>query len=99
MVLRFCLGVGDAGERREEHVGGVHMHERDVVMAAKELDDLLRLALAHEAMVDEDAGEPVADRLMDEHRGDRRIDPAREAADAPFRRRPAPGSCAIASSR
>ena len=44
-------------------------------------DDLLALVLAHEAVVDEDAGELVADRAVDEHRGDARVDAAGEAAD------------------
>ncbi len=34
-------------------------------------------------MIDEDAGQLVADRLVDQHRRDRRIDAAREAADHP----------------
>ena len=37
----------------------------------KALDDLLGLVLAHQAVVDEDAGELVADRPVDEQRGDR----------------------------
>ena len=44
---------------------------------------LLALARAHQAVVDEDAGELVADRLVDQHRRDRRIDAAGEAADHP----------------
>ena len=36
-----------------------------------------------EAVIDEDASELVADRLVDHHRRDRRIDAAREAADDP----------------
>ena len=34
-------------------------------------------------MIDENAGELVADRLVDQHRGDRRIDAARQPADHP----------------
>ena len=34
-------------------------------------------------MVDEDAGQLVADRLVDQHRRDRAVDPARQAADDP----------------
>ena len=57
------------------------MDERNVEVAAEERHHLLGLALAHEAVVDEDAGELVADRLVQEHGRDRRIDPARQAAD------------------
>ena len=59
------------------------MDERDVVVAAEQPDDLLRLVLPHQAVVDEDAGELVADRLVDQHRGDRGIDAAGKAADHP----------------
>ena len=53
-------------------------------MIAEQGDDLLGLVHAHEAVVDEDAGQLIADRLVDEDRGDRRIDPAAEAADHPL---------------
>ena len=36
---------------------------------------------AQQAVVDEDAGEPVADRLVDQRRGDARVDAARQAED------------------
>src|SRR6516165_2174576 len=57
------------------------MHERDVVVATEEIDDLLYLAGAQQAGVDKDAGQLVADRLVQQHRRDGGIDPAREAAD------------------
>ena len=44
-------------------------------------DDLLGLALAQQAVVDEDAREPVAEGPVAEDGGDRRVDPARQAAD------------------
>ena len=50
-------------------------------MAAKQTHHFVRFALAHEPVVDEHAGELVADRLVDEHGRDRRIDAARQAAD------------------
>ena len=52
-------------------------------MVAEQRHDLLGLAGAQQAVIDEDAGELVADRLVDQHRGDRRIDAAGEAADHP----------------
>ena len=42
---------------------------------------------AEQAVVDEDAREPVAERLVAEDRGDRRVDAAREAAERRGRRR------------
>ena len=83
MILRFSSGSLDAGERVEERLARIDMDERDVVVAAKQRDDLLRLAQAQQAVIDEDAGEPVADRLMDQHRGDGGIDAAGEPADHP----------------
>ena len=41
MILRFCFGVGDAGELAEEQVAGVAMDERDVVVVAEQRHDLL----------------------------------------------------------
>ena len=83
MVLRFASGSLDAVERVEEAVALVGVDQRDVVVVAEEGDDLLGLALAHQAGVDEDAGELVADRLVDQHGGDRAVDAAGEAADDP----------------
>ena len=50
-------------------------------VAAEGLDHLRGLVLAEQAVVDEDAGELVADRLVDEQRGDGAVDAAGEAAE------------------
>ena len=81
MILRFCSGIGDAAQRREEPLARVDRDEVQVEALAERRDDLLGLALAQQAVVDEDAREPVAERLVAEHGRDRRVDPAREAAD------------------
>ena len=70
MMRRFSSGSVDALEPREEAVGGVDVHERDVEVPLEGLDDLRRLVLPHQPVVDEDAGQLVADRLVDEQRGD-----------------------------
>ena len=49
-------------------------------VAAEGLDDLLGLVLAQQAVVDEDARQLVADRLVDEQRRDGRVDAAGERA-------------------
>src|SRR5450631_2107727 len=59
------------------------MIERNIVMAAKQANDLLRLAQTQQAVVDKNAGQTLADRLMDQQRGDRGIDTAGEAAQNP----------------
>jgi len=50
-------------------------------MFAEHGDDLVGLPCPHQPMVDEHAGQLVADRLVDQHRGHRGIDAARQAAD------------------
>ena len=79
--LALPLRVGDAGERAEEQVARVAVDQADVEAVAEGAVHLLRLAGAQQAVVDEDAGELVADRLVDQHRGDGGIDAAGEAAD------------------
>ena len=81
--LALRLGVVEPLERADEFFRRVDMDERDVEMAAEEADHLVRLALPHQAVVDEDAGQLVADRLVDQHRRHRRIDPAGKSADHP----------------
>ena len=78
-LLSLLFGIGDAGEFGKKQVAGVAMDKRDVVMAAEQLDDLLGLARAQHPGVDKDAGQLVADRLVQQRRRDRRIDAARQA--------------------
>ena len=47
----------------------------------KGLDHLLGLVLAQQAVVDEDAGELIANSAVDERRSGRGVDASREAAD------------------
>ncbi len=75
--------LGDAFERREKDLARLHMMQRNIVMAAKERDDLFRLALPQHAVIDEDADELIADRLMDQHGGHGGIDAARKTAEHP----------------
>ncbi len=79
--LALFLGVGDPGEPLQEQIAGVAMDQRDVVMPAEQVDDLLGFAGAQQAGVDKDAGQLVADSLVQQCRRDRGIDPARQAAD------------------
>ncbi len=68
--LALGLGIADARECAEEAVGRVDVDERDVVVAAEQAHDLVGFVEAHQAVVDEDAGELVADRLVNEDGGD-----------------------------
>ena len=79
--LALALGLGDAAQLVQEARLGVDGDERDLEGVAEGGDDLLALVLAHQAVVDEDAGELVADRAVHEQRGDRRVDAAAQPAD------------------
>src|SRR3954468_5191375 len=52
-------------------------------MAAEQVDDGLAFVQAQEAVVDEHAGELVADRLVNENGGNRAVDAAGQPADHP----------------
>ena len=54
MILRFCLGIGDAGEPLEEQLRRVDEHERQL-QPLEALADLRRLVEPQHAVVDEDA--------------------------------------------
>ncbi len=77
----LLLGIGDAGEPVEEAPLRLHVHERHAEVAGEGLHDLLGFVLAQETVVDEDAGELVADCLVHEQCRDRGVDAARERAE------------------
>jgi len=79
--LALLFRVVLAFQLADEHVAGVAVHQLDVKAVAEGLDHLLRLAHAQQTVVDENTGELIADGLVDQHRGDRRIDAAGQAAD------------------
>ncbi len=79
--LALGLGVADAVEFAKKKLGLVGMDQRDVVVVAEHRHDLFGLVLAQKAMVDEDACQLIADRLVDQDRRDRTVDAARQPAD------------------
>ena len=79
--LALVLRLLDAVEQLEEALLRLHVDERDVEVLAEGLDDLLRLGLAQQSVVDEDARELLADRLVHEQRRDGRVDAARQCAE------------------
>ena len=81
--LALLLGVGDPGQGVEEALLGVDDVQVDAGGGDEVPLDLLGLALAQQPVVDEDAGQPVADGPLHERRGDRGVDPAGEPADRP----------------
>ena len=93
MRRRFSSGSTTPASAVEKAVAGVDHPEIDAQVRRKVLLDLLALVQPQQPVVDEDAGEPVADGAVHQRGGDRRVDAAGEPADhALLRRRPAAGS-------
>ena len=77
------LGIADALERLEKEFAGVHHAQIDAEMPAKRRLDLVAFVQSEQTMIDEDAGEPVAHRPVDQCRSHRRVHASGEAADDP----------------
>src|SRR5665647_918181 len=73
--LPFPLGVLHACEGLQKLSGGVDEIELQPDRVAEGPEDLLRLPGAQKSVVYEDAGEAVADRLVQEHCRYGRVDP------------------------
>ncbi len=78
------LGLGHALEPGEKPRSRVDVDQRHVEVALERLHHLRRLVLAEQAVVDEHAGELVADRLVHEQGGNRGVDATGEAAEHPL---------------
>ena len=74
--LALDLGVRDAFQRAEEQVFFIGVNEVQVVIVAEHGDDLFRLTQSQETMVDKDAGELIADGLVQKNAGDRAVNAA-----------------------
>ena len=98
MILRFSSGSLTPVERLEEPLRGVHDAQLDAGGGDEVALDLLGLALAQQAVVDEDAGQPVADGPLHDRGGDRGVDAAGQPADGAARRRPGARTASIDSS-
>ncbi|OIQ71461.1 hypothetical protein GALL_469190 [mine drainage metagenome] len=69
--LALLLGVGDAGEFPQKLLRRINVNQRDVVVMPEQVDHGLGLVEPQQPVIDEHAGELIADRLVDQHRGDR----------------------------
>jgi hypothetical protein len=78
MILRFSLGIGDAREIAEELARSRRRCAGPCESCAEERSTCSRLAAAQQPVVDEDAVQPRADRLVDQDRRHRRVDAARQ---------------------
>ena len=77
----LLLGVLDAGEPGEEPLAGIDHDQVHPEVPLEGDAQQLRFLLAHQSVIDVDAGEPIADGPVDERGGHRRVDAARQGAD------------------
>ena len=84
MILRLVSGIGDAGQVAEELVLRVGDDELRAGRRDEVALDRLGLALAQQAVVDEDAGELVADGALHDRGGDGGVDTAGQPAQHPL---------------
>ena len=84
MILRFSSGSSTPASRARKRSCAWTCTSGTWKCPRERLDHLLGLVLAQQPVVDEDARELVADRLVHEQRGDGGVDPAREPADHPL---------------
>src|SRR5438105_6368284 len=77
----FFLGIGHTAQRAEKSVDGVDVHQAHPKMPLEGIDHTLRLTAPQEAVIDEDAGQLIANGAMGKRGHDRRINPTRERAD------------------
>ena len=75
--LALGLGLGYARKLREEAVLGVHADKVDIPLGERRFD-LVALILAHETVIDEDAGQLISDGLGHERGRDGGVYAARE---------------------
>ena len=76
MLAPLALAQFLAAQDRGGKSGRIDVDQLDAVLLAEGGDHLVGFVLAHHPVIDEDTGEAVADRAMDEQRGCRRVDPA-----------------------
>ncbi len=67
--LALHFRIGDAGKLTQKRLGGVNMHQRNVVVMPEQIDDGFRLVLPQHAVIDEHAGELLADGFVNENGG------------------------------
>ena len=80
MILRFCSGSVTPASR-SRNSGDASTKTSGSCSRSNRVLDLLRLVEPQHAVVDEDARQAIADRLVNQQRRDRRVDAAAQAAD------------------
>ena len=82
--LALLLGIRHARELAQEQVARIDAHDLRVQLAGEHVHDHVAFVQPQQAVVDEHAGELVADGAVDQRGRDRRIDAARQAEDHLF---------------
>ena len=67
--LALDFGVGNASEFAEELRRGINVHQGNVVVVPEQVDDGFGFVEPQHAVIDEHARQLVADRFVDQHRG------------------------------
>ena len=65
--LALLFRVGHAGQLTKEHGGRIPMDQRNIVVTAKQRDHLLCLTSAQQPVINKNACQLIANRLMDQH--------------------------------
>ena len=79
--LTFLFRFGDAFQKGHEVLGCIDVYQLHVEFVRKGIDDLFCFAETQEAVVDENAGQLIADGFVYEDSCDRGVDAAGEGAD------------------
>ena len=77
----FGFGLAHTGELAQEEIAGVHADNPGVQLALEHLHDHVAFVQAQQAMINEHAGELIANGAMNEGRRHRGINPTGEAED------------------
>jgi hypothetical protein len=67
--LALLLGVGHAGQLAQEQLAGIHADHLGVQLAGEHVHHHVAFVQAQQAVVDEHAGQLVADGAVDQRRG------------------------------
>ena len=83
MILRLASGSTTPASFSRNRSPGAAVHDAHVEAVAEQRRHLVALAGAQQPVVDEHADETIADRLVQQRRGHRGVDPAGKAAQNP----------------
>ena len=79
--MRLASGSVTPRQPAQEQRADILVDQGDVVVVAEQRNDLFGLGVPHQTVIDKHAGQLLANRLVDQHRGHRAIDPAGKPAD------------------